>query len=100
MGYLLYQTTPNYADVAQSVEHILGKDEVTSSNLVISSTKKDTYLWVPFLFCASAVGDTQKALCKHSAVDLKFARSAYIYFVHDAFTSQPSLHAIITAVRF
>ena len=27
------------ADVAQSVERILGKDEVTSSNLVISSTK-------------------------------------------------------------
>ena len=26
------------ADVAQSVERILGKDEVTSSNLVISST--------------------------------------------------------------
>ena len=27
-----------HADVAQSVERILGKDEVTSSNLVISST--------------------------------------------------------------
>ena len=27
------------ADVAQSVERILGKDEVTSSNLVISSSK-------------------------------------------------------------
>ena len=26
-----------YADMAQSVEHILGKDEVTSSSLVISS---------------------------------------------------------------
>ena len=31
------QTTED-ADVAQSVERILGKDEVTSSNLVISST--------------------------------------------------------------
>ena len=28
------------ADMAQEVEHVLGKDEVTSSNLVISSTKK------------------------------------------------------------
>ena len=28
-----------HADVAQSVERILGKDEVTSSNLVISSRK-------------------------------------------------------------
>ena len=31
---------PEHADVAQSVERILGKDEVTSSNLVSSSTKK------------------------------------------------------------
>ena len=29
----------SYADIAQSVECILGKDEVTSSNLVISSMK-------------------------------------------------------------
>ena len=28
-----------YADLAQLVEHILGKDEVTSSNLVISSNR-------------------------------------------------------------
>ena len=37
------------ADVAQSVERILGKDEVTSSNLVISSTKPaemQVFLWV------------------------------------------------------
>ena len=36
--------------MAQEVEHILGKDEVTSSNLVISSTKKDFLREV--LFCA------------------------------------------------
>ena len=29
----------NFAHVAQLVEHILGKDEVTSSNLVMGSTK-------------------------------------------------------------
>ena len=29
-----------YADVAQVVAHILGKDEVTSSSLVISSKRK------------------------------------------------------------
>ena len=37
------------ADVAQSVERILGKDEVTSSNLVISSTNPagmQGFLWV------------------------------------------------------
>ena len=31
------KATKDDADVAQSVERILGKDEVTSSNLVISS---------------------------------------------------------------
>ena len=31
----------NYADMAQSVERVLGKDEVTSSNLVISSISKE-----------------------------------------------------------
>ena len=32
------------ADVAQLVERILGKDEVTSSNLVIGSRKLDVFL--------------------------------------------------------
>ena len=31
---------PRLADIAQKVEHILGKDEVTSSTLVISSKRK------------------------------------------------------------
>ena len=34
------------ADVAQSVERILGKDEVTSSNLVISSINPVDIGWV------------------------------------------------------
>ena len=38
------------ADVAQSVEHILGKDEVTSSNLVISSKKFDKFRLVDFFY--------------------------------------------------
>ena len=42
---LTKQTTLNImnrrADMAQEVEHVLGKDEVTSSNLVISSIKDD-----------------------------------------------------------
>ena len=37
-----------YADVAQSVERILGKDEVTSSNLVISSMKPMSVLLIGF----------------------------------------------------
>ncbi len=32
-----------FADMAQEVEHVLGKDEVTSSNLVISSKKTAAY---------------------------------------------------------
>ena len=43
-----------FADMAQEVEHVLGKDEVTSSNLVISSKKNRrtrggfTFLFVCF----------------------------------------------------
>ena len=32
-----------FADMAQSVERVLGKDEVTSSNLVISSKKRNNF---------------------------------------------------------
>ncbi len=38
--------------MAQSVEHVLGKDEVTSSSLV-SSSKKSTLLWGCFFFYSS-----------------------------------------------
>ena len=41
-----------YANMAQLVEHILGKDEVTSSSLVSSSTKKHTISGVFFLMRA------------------------------------------------
>ena len=37
--WLSIQRAKNYAGIAQEVERILGKDEVTSSNLVISSRK-------------------------------------------------------------
>ena len=40
----LPHVAPQYfADMAQEVEHVLGKDEVTSSNLVISSKKNVPY---------------------------------------------------------
>ena len=39
--WLSIQRAKNYAGIAQEVERILGKDEVTSSNLVISSLKYD-----------------------------------------------------------
>ena len=43
-GFMFYDIISNcQADMAQAVEHILGKDEVPSSNLGISSRKrKDT----------------------------------------------------------
>ena len=40
----------HFAAMAQSVEHILGKDEVTSSILVSSSTKSPGTIWGPGLF--------------------------------------------------
>ena len=45
-----------FADMAQQVEHVLGKDEVTGSNPVISSTKKQVerlaflYFWQSIVF--------------------------------------------------
>ena len=45
---LLYQCCVSNADVAQQVERILGKDEVTGSNPVISSTDHPIF-WVVFL---------------------------------------------------
>ena len=38
-----------YAVMAQAVEHVLGKDEVTSSNLVNSSRKLHRKLWSFFV---------------------------------------------------
>ena len=41
---VLYQSCPGNAAIAQSVERILGKDEVASSNLASSSKTPDSYL--------------------------------------------------------
>ena len=46
----------NYAAMAQVVEHVLGKDEVTSSNLVSSSNKKSKSNDLLFLFVFVSVG--------------------------------------------
>ena len=47
-GYNTTRNTANwpgiYADMAQVAEHVLGKDEVTGSNPVISSKKRSTHL--------------------------------------------------------
>ena len=49
------EQTMEDADVAQSVERILGKDEVTSSNLVSSSKKhlKSSDFWCFLLISAT-----------------------------------------------
>lgn len=44
-----------YADIAQEVECVLGKDEVTSSNLVISSINNRYLSRVPVIYFTSAV---------------------------------------------
>ncbi len=60
-----------FADMAQEVEHVLGKDEVTSSNLVISSKKTAAYaavllfsLFAFLFFCFSlyVLGRVRKIL--------------------------------------
>ena len=45
-----------FADMAQSVERVLGKDEVTSSNLVISSKKRNNFDCFFFLFLRKKQG--------------------------------------------
>ena len=47
MVYYIFRSggKPERADVAQQVERILGKDEVTSSNLVISSINQSLCGW-------------------------------------------------------
>ena len=40
--------TDEVADIAQSVEHVIGNDEVISSNLIISSKNPTQMSWV---FC-------------------------------------------------
>ena len=45
-----------FADMAQEVEHVLGKDEVTSSNLVISSKKTAAYAAVLLFFKSLILG--------------------------------------------
>ena len=48
--YYIIIKSPKYAAMAQVVEHVLGKDEVTSSNLVSSSKKDFAEMQSPFLF--------------------------------------------------
>ena len=59
MIYELFRiNSEKYADIAQSVERILGKDEVTGSNPVISSMKKDIPSGCPFFIsCRTGFDD-------------------------------------------
>ncbi len=51
-SYLLYNNICcKYAAMAQVVEHILGKDEVTSSNLVSSSKRKSVLVRERIFVC-------------------------------------------------
>ncbi len=44
-GLLRKQFDGHFAHVAQSVEHVLGKDGVTGSNPVVGSAKKEARGW-------------------------------------------------------
>ena len=56
----------SFAAIAQSVECILGKDEVTSSNLVSSSMKTPDHLIRRFSFTAN------RDLCREMAIENYF----------------------------
>ena len=70
------------ADVAQQVERILGKDEVTSSNLVISSINPVSNDWVFALlgkigFQSIDAGIGTRMGRKDSAISLKISPDIY-----------------------
>ena len=70
------------ADVAQSVERILGKDEVTSSNLVISSINPVSNDWVfallgKIVFQSIDVGIGTRMRRKGSAISLTVSPDIY-----------------------
>ena len=54
---LCYNSKGRYAAMAQLVEHILGKDEVISSNLISSSNPTDL---VGFLVCRGKICESEK----------------------------------------
>ena len=64
LGYNI-KAVKQHADIAQSVECILGKDEVTGSNPVISSIKPFNESWTVFLLLC------QREIYEHPNIDFR-----------------------------
>lgn len=63
--------------MAQLVEHVLGKDEVTSSNLVSSSKKDFAEMQSPFLFVFSRGHTVKKSSRQYIVFEEKRPFCAY-----------------------
>ena len=64
--------------MAQEVEHILGKDEVPSSSLVSSSTKKHTRFGCVFLMCAKFFAHICTISSKLCVAPVVYARCLFL----------------------
>ena len=82
-----------FADMAQEVEHVLGKDEVTSSNLVISSKKNRrirggfSFLFIYFSLCLFF--SLRSRTCPKNSQSIKrrpYGASVFLYYVYVALT--------------
>ena len=76
-----------FADMAQEVEHVLGKDEVTSSNLVISSKTKpphtrrfyfSLYLLFSFFAFLFTFSDVSEKFLKYQKTPVRGVRFHFI----------------------
>ena len=76
-----------FADMAQEVEHVLGKDEVTRSNLGISSKKPPHTRRVSFSRCLFF--SLRSRTCPKNSQSIKrrpYGASVFLYYVYVALT--------------
>ena len=78
-----------FADMAQEVEHVLGKDEVTSSNLVISSKKnrrtRGGFVFLFIYFSLFLLFSLLSRTCPKNSQSIKrrpYGASVFLYYVY------------------
>ena len=82
-----------FADMAQEVEHVLGKDEVTSSNLVISSKKnrrtRGGFVFLFIYFSLFLLFSLRSRTCPKNSQSIKrrpYWASVFLYYVYVTLT--------------
>ena len=82
-----------FADMAQEVEHVLGKDEVTSSNLVISSKKnrriRGGFSFLFIYFSLFLLFSLRSRTCPKNSQSIKrrpYGASVFLYYVYVVLT--------------